>query len=224
MVNRYNDPLIIGVTGGIGSGQSTVCSFLESWGCKVINADRKAKEVIARDKELQQELKNEFGKDVFLPNGQLNAQRLAELAFKDEMHTHKLNQFVHPRMVASLIDEMEEARFSRKYLIVVIDAALIYEISIERMFDGVIVVNASFNERQSRVCQRDGMSKKQFKERVDKQIPLEEKVKWADHVIENEGSIEELRAKTRVVFDQLVGSKGSRPPHHPRRSSEERHV
>ena len=204
MAKRYKDPLIVAVTGGIGSGQSTVCKFFEEWGCKVINADLKAKEVIHRDKKLQKELMKTFGNDIFDHNGKLNAKLLAERAFRNELEIQKLNQLVHPRMVESLVEEMEQARFSGKYPLVIIDAALIYEISIEKMFDAVVVVDAPMQLRQQRVKDREGMTRKQFKERVDRQIPLEDKVKWADFVIQNDGTLDELKERTRKVFDKLM--------------------
>jgi dephospho-CoA kinase len=204
MRRQYHNPLIAAVTGGIGSGQSTVCSFLKKWQCKVVNADLKAKEVIRKDRKLQNKLKTIFGNDVFINNGELNRQRLADLAFKDEFHTHKLNQLVHPRMVESIIEEMENARFSKRFPIVVVDAALIYEISIEKMFDVVIVVNAPFSLRQNRVMERDNITRKQFKDRFDKQIPLEEKVKWADFIIENNSTINDLENRTHKVHQELI--------------------
>jgi len=204
MRKSYKNPLIIAVTGGIGSGQTTVCNYFEKWGCKIINADQKAKEVIQKDKRLQRELKETFGKEIFSADGKLDAKKLAEQAFRNELETQKLNQLVHPRMVEILIEEMERARFSGKFPLVVIDAALIYEISIEKMFDAIVVVNAPLSQRQQRVRQRDGMNKKQFKERMDRQIPLEDKVKWADYVIENDGTLEELEVRSKKVFQELI--------------------
>ncbi len=204
MKKEYNFPLVVAVTGGIGSGQTTVSNFFQKWGCKVINADQKAKVVIHSDREVRKALKWAFGKSIFFGNGKLNTKKLAELAFKDELHTQKLNQIVHPRMVAYLIEEMEEARFSRRYPIVIIDAALVYEISIEQMFDVIIVVYAPLEERLQRIQRRDGMSKKEFYARVDRQIPLEEKRKWADFVIDNSGDLEDLEKQTHAVYKRLL--------------------
>ncbi len=203
MRKQYKNPLIVGVTGGIGSGQSTVSSFFSKWHCKIINADEKAKEVIKRNRTVQNELRRAFGNDIF--NGrQLNTKRLAELAFVDEIQTLKLNQIVHPRMAEVLVEEMERARFSGKFPIIIIDAALIYEISIEKMFDLIIVVNAPMQQRIKRVKERDGMTRAQFKERADKQIPLDEKAKWGDIVIQNDGTLEELEQRTRKVYNDLL--------------------
>jgi len=204
MQRNYKNPLIVGVTGGIGSGQSTVCSYFRLWKCKVINADLKAKEVIQKNRGLQSELKKTFGNDIFLPNRKLNTKRLAEIAFSNEIQTQKLNQLVHPRMVESLVEDMEKARFSGRFPIIIIDAALIFEISIEQMFDTLLVVNAPVAARMKRVKERDGMTQKQFKERSDKQIPLADKIKWADFVIENDDSVEELKNRTKKVFNALM--------------------
>ena len=204
MAKTYNNPKLIAVTGGIGSGQTTVCSFFQKWHCKVINADKKAHEVIQRNKKLQNDLTKVFGKDIFTKNKKFNRQLLAERAFKDELNTRKLNQLVHPRMVEVLVEEMEQARFSKRYPLIIIDAALIYEISIESMFDAVVVVNAPLKLRQQRVKERDGMSRKQFIERAEKQIPLEDKVKWTDFVIENDYSLEELEKRTRDIYEKLI--------------------
>lgn len=204
MAQRYKSPLIVAVTGGIGSGQSTVCGFFKEWNCKVINADVKAKEVIQHDRKLQNELKSAFDRKIFRKDRTLDTKRLAELAFKDEVSTQKLNQLVHPRMVESLVEEMEQARFSGKYPIIIIDAALIYEISIENMFDAVIVVDAPVRIREKRVMERDSMTRNEFRSRLDKQIPLEDKVSWADYVIKNDGTIDNLKQKTRTIFNLLM--------------------
>lgn len=201
---KYKEPLIIAVTGGMGSGQSSVCNFFEEWGCMVLNADIEAKRVIQRNLALQSDLKKTFGKDIFFKNRRLNAKRLAEIAFSDELQTRKLNQLVHPRMVESIIEKMEKARFSGKYPIIIVDAALVYEISIERNFDYVIVVNAPLAMRQKRVFERDNITRKEFNDRINKQIRLEEKVKWADFVIENKQSPEELKINTKKVFEILM--------------------
>ncbi len=200
---RYKNPLIVGVTGGLGSGQSTVAKLMEKGNAKVISADEMAKQAIARNKSLQKDLMKVFGDDIF-EKGRLNRALLAERAFKDITETRKLNQLVHPRMVENIIEAMEKARFSGRYPLIIIDAALIYEISIERNFDAIIVVTASIPNREKRVKERDGMSRQQFRERASKQIPLKDKAAWADFVIENNGTLEELEEKTRKVYKKLM--------------------
>jgi dephospho-CoA kinase len=202
-LKKYNNSLIVAVTGGIGSGQSTVCSFFSKWGCKIIDADRTAKQVIMKNKKVQKELIRTFGREIFDRNYKLNKSALAEIAFRNEMETQKLNKIVHPHMVELLIEGMEKARFSKKYPLVLVDAALIYEVSIEQMFDFVVVVDAPYINRMQRVKKRDDMNRRQFNERLSKQIPLKEKVAWADYVIQNDADLDTLMSRTKYVFNEL---------------------
>ena len=202
-ITKYKNPKVVGVTGGIGSGQSSVCQILSKLGCKVIDVDKKAKQIISKDRSLQKELIKSFGNEIFFKDGQLNRRLLASIAFQDEEKTQKLNRLVHPRMVSEVIEEMENARFSQKYPLVVIDAALIYEISIEQMFDSIIVVFTSIKNRVDRVMKRDGLTKDEILARVRRQIPLEEKKKWAEYVVDNDGSLEDLEKQTRNVFEKI---------------------
>jgi dephospho-CoA kinase len=215
---KYNDPLIVAVTGGMGSGQSTVCSFFEEWNCMVLNADIEAKTVIQKNPALRSDLRRTFGNDIFFRNRKLNSKRLAEIAFSDELQTRKLNQLVHPRMVESIIEKMEKARFSGKYPIIIVDAALIYEISIERNFDYIVVVTAPVSIRQKRVFERDNISKNSFNDRISKQIKLEEKAKWADYVIENKGTLDELKKKSADVYSMLMKKVKTEKSRNPSRS------
>ena len=200
----FKNPKVIGVTGGIGSGQSTVCEIFKKLGCKVINVDDKAKQVIKKNKTVQNEIKKEFGNKVFFRDGKLNRKLLASIVFEDENKTQLLNKIVHPRMVADVVEEMESARFSGKYPLIIVDAALIYEISIEKLFEYVIVVFANQNQRVKRVMHRDKVSKEEVIARMNRQIPLAEKQKWGDFVIDNRGEFADLEKQVQNVFDELV--------------------
>jgi dephospho-CoA kinase len=200
---KYKNPKVVGVTGGIGSGQSTVCNYLKEFGCKIIDVDRKAKQIINKDRSLQKDLIRTFGKEIFSRDGRLNRRLLASLAFQDEEKTNQLNRLVHPKMVAEVIEEMENARFSQKYPVIVIDAALIYEISIEQMFDQIIVVYTSLKRRLERVMKRDEQTKEEVMARVRRQISLEEKRKWADFVINNDGTLKDLKNQTEKIFEKI---------------------
>ncbi len=201
---RYLDTRVVAVTGGIGSGQSSVCAFLASQGCKVIDVDLRAKQIIEKDSALQQELRRSFGNDIFDEQGQLKRRLLASLVFGDSEKTRRLNRLVHPRMVAEIVEEMEEARFSQRYPLVVVDAALIFELNMEKMFDAVIVVHADLETRIQRVIIRDGQSRTEILARVQHQIPLEDKIHWATFEIDNNGSVEDSKRQTWNVFEKLT--------------------
>jgi dephospho-CoA kinase len=201
---KYIDPKVIAVTGGIGSGQTTVSNLFQNLGCKIIDVDIKAKQIIQKDELLQKDLKKSFGNEIFFKDGSLNRKQLAHLAFRDEAKTLELNKIIHPRMVAEVIEEMEAARFSQRYPLIIVDAALIYEISIEKMFDAVIVVFANLNTRIKRVMERDDLKWAEVLARVQRQIPLEEKKSWADYVVDNNGAKEDLNKQVDNVYEELI--------------------
>ncbi len=201
---KYQDPKLIGITGGIGSGQTTVANIFKNLGCKVINVDEKAKQAIKRDASLRKELREEFGNAIFTRDGKLNRKKLASIVFNDPDQLKKLNRMVHPRMVSSVVEEMETARFSGKYPLVIVDAALIYEIHIEQLFDYIIVVYTGLNKRISRLKERDNMDRAEAMVRIRQQLPLEEKKDWADFVIDNNRSVQELEKQVKHLFNVLI--------------------
>ncbi len=201
---KYTNPKLVAVTGGIGSGQSTVCNLFQNLGCKIIDVDIKAKQIIQKDISLQKELRKVFGSEIFFKDGSLNRKHLAHLAFRDESKTLELNKIIHPRMVAEVIEEMETARFSQRYPLIIIDAALIFEISIEKMFDVLIVVYANLDNRIKRVMERHELKRAEVLARVHRQIPLEDKKEWADFVIDNNGTTDDLKKQTEQIYEELI--------------------
>jgi dephospho-CoA kinase len=200
---KKSRPLVIAVTGGMGTGQSSVCKIMQKLGAKTINADQVAKREIENNVSVQKELKKTFGAKVFYRNGKLNRKLLARLAFADEAKTVRLNKIVHPQMVARIIDIIENARDAGRFSMIVVDAALIYELSLENMFDAVVVVAAKMKNRVERIKQRDKLSDKEISDRMSKQIPIEDKIEWADYLIENNDTLEQLEGKVKKLFRQL---------------------
>ncbi len=201
---QYIRPLVIAITGGMGCGQTTVAKFFQKWGAKDINADLVARQVVNQDPEVRKELEKAFGKHIFYRNGRLNRKLLARIVFQDESKTRRLNRIVHPRMVSRIIDEIEKAREEGKYPIIAIDAALIYELNLEHMFDYVVVVSSRMSQRIQRIKERDKIPEKEIIYRIQRQLPIEEKMKWGDFVIENNSSLEDLERKSRAVFRKLL--------------------
>lgn len=225
-----NKPLVIGITGGMGCGQTTVCNILQQMGVRVINADLEAKREIESNEEVKKQLRKEFGGRAFYRDGKLNRKYLAQVAFSDATKTETLNRIVHPQMVNRVIEQVERARESRKYKIIAVDAALIYEINLENMFDAVVVVAARMKQRIERLKARDNLSEKEIIDRINKQIPIEDKKKWADFVVNNYSDLETLQQNTRKLYQQLLnlwktqqGASGSKRPRRRTGSSARKH-
>ena len=195
---------IIAVTGGIGSGQSSACKIFEHYGCKVINADLVARQIIDTNSSVTENIKTEFGEEFFDSKNKLKRKELAQVVFADKNKTQRLNEIVHPVLVKELIQEMEIADKTGQYKIIIVDAALIYELSIERFFDSIVVINAPMKHRISRVEERDSLQRAQILDRMSNQIPLEEKAEWGDYIINNNSTLKELETLVFNVYEKLL--------------------
>ncbi len=195
--------IVIAVTGGMGCGQTSVCQFLEKMGARCINADLVAKREIENNEPVKKELIRSFGKKIFYRDGKLNRKLLARIAFADESKTQRLNRIVHPQMVSRIVTMIEEIREMGKYRIIAVDAALIFELNLEHIFDKLVVVTSDMKNRIQRIQARDQLSQQEITDRINRQIPIEEKVQWADYVIENNGDLEILEKNTQVVYREL---------------------
>jgi len=182
--------------------------MLEELGAKVIDADSIAKEITDSDQDVREQIRKTFGQGVFLPHGGLDRRELARIVFADKEALQKLNRIVHPHMVRAIKEEIEKAKVEGNHPLIVVNAALIYEVGMEKDLDSVIVVSASLKNRIRRIMRRDGLSEDEILNRINAQMPLEEKVKRADHVIQNDGTLEELQRRVRGLFEELVKKGG----------------
>lgn len=174
--------LRLGVTGGIGSGKSTVCQIFESLGVPVYNADARAKFLVGNDKALQTELSSVFGEQTFI-NGEYNRTYIAGIVFADKFQLEKLNAIIHPHVLA------DWDAFCSQYAhlsYVVKEAAIMLETDSKNSIDKVALVYAPQNLRIERVMTRDGVDKAVVEARIAMQMPEEEKLKLADFVIYND--------------------------------------
>lgn len=209
---QTSNSLIAGITGGMGCGQTTLAKFLEEMGFKIIYADKIAHQIVNKDTEVRKQLRQAFGKNIYTRNGKLKRKLLAGIVFNDENRVHLLNKIVHPPMAAQIIEEIEKARESGKYPVIGVDAALIFEANLEKMFDVIVVVTSKMPYRISRIQQRDDIPQKEIMKRIRKQLPIEEKSRWADFVIRNDGTIDDLKKKAEALHKQLLNlAKRSRP-------------
>lgn len=193
---------IVGLTGGIGSGKSTVARFFAEQGVPVVDADRLAREVVEPGTDGLAEVVREFGDDVLDESGRLDRAALGRHVFGDPEARARLEAILHPRIAqASATRFAELSREGHPYAIY--EAALLVEKGTHRMMNALIVVTASEATQIERVCARDGLDENDARARIEAQLPLADKVRVADYVIENEGSLEQTRERTLEVHRAL---------------------
>ncbi|MCJ8288227.1 MAG: dephospho-CoA kinase [Crocinitomicaceae bacterium] len=190
--------MTIGLTGGIGSGKSTVAKVLESMGYPVFYSDQVAKELIASDQGLQSEITSHFGESAF-ENGELNRAYLAERIFSNPADKTILNQLIHPRVRASFaaFDQSSDSK------LVFNEAAIIFETGAYSNFDKTILVTAPVEMRIDRVMKRDNCSREDVQNRMDNQWSDDRKVPLSDFVIKN-GDTDAVLDQIEIIVEALL--------------------
>lgn len=195
---------LIGLTGGIASGKSTVASLLRDAGMPVIDADRIAREVVEPGRPAHEAVVREFGNTILNDDGTIRRDRLAAIVFSDPEKRGRLEALTHPYIFRAIADEVRRLHRELHPKFVVIDAALLFESRLNLSMDQVILVKASPEIQLRRLMDRDGFSETEAKQRIDSQMAIEEKERLSDFVIENEGSLEELHREVSGVLGQLA--------------------
>lgn len=174
----------IGITGGIGSGKTTVCRLFEKlYKIPVYYADSRAKKLMTYDQALKSAIKKEFGPDIYHSNGRLNRAALAAIVFNDKKRLSTLNALVHPAVYEDGIRWFKEMKGTAPYLLK--EAALLYESDSASQLDKIIVVHVDDETRIARVMKRDRCDRKSVLDRMNKQMDQQEKMNRADYLINN---------------------------------------
>ncbi len=176
--------LKVGITGGIGSGKTTVCRIFETLGIPVYYADDRAKTIMVENKQVVNQVKDLFGAEAYLHDGSLNRQHIANIAFNDQQKLSQLNAVVHPAVFADG-DQWHQQQMDVPYTLK--EAALLFESGSYRQMDKLITVFAPEDLRIQRVLKRDDTYEEQVRQRIAKQMSDEEKTKLTDYVIYNDG-------------------------------------
>lgn len=192
--------LVIGVTGGIGSGKTEVCKMFAKLGVTVISADALARDIMETNTALVKRLKDEFGQEIYTDRGKLNHALLAKIVFSDKRLKEKLDAAVHPYVLREVQNILRKHRSTKENKLLVIEAALMYESGADRLLDYVIVVNASEKNRIRRVMERDGSHREEVQLRMKAQMPPKEVARKADFVINNDGELSSLENKVKFLY------------------------
>jgi len=191
----------VGLTGGIGSGKSTVSAILTELGAVVIDSDVLAREVVARGTPGLAQVVEAFGSEVLTPEGDLDRPRLGAIVFGDDERRRVLEGIIHP-LVRRRSAELEAA--AGPGALVVHDIPLLTETGMADRFDAVIVVDAPAEVQVERMMRDRGWTREEAESRIAAQASREERLAIATHVVENTGSLEELRARVESLFAELA--------------------
>jgi len=194
---------VLGLTGGIATGKSTVARMFERLGATLVDSDIIAREVVALGQPVLEEIRAAFGPGVFRPDGTLDRPALAQRIFPDAEARATLNRITHPRIAARMREEIAAAR-ARKVPVLVAVIPLLLENDRRDLVDCVIVVAADEAMQQARLLGRDAsLSPADAQARIAAQMPIAEKVKRADYVIDNSGSLKATKAQVEALWRRL---------------------
>lgn len=195
---------VIGLTGGIGSGKTTVAKFLTGLGTAIIDADKVGHEALLPGSPVRDEVVAAFGKEILLPDGNINRRALAKNVFSSPKELAKLNRIVHPWMYDTMKSRIEEFR-RRGEKVVVLDAAILLEAGWKRLVDEVWVTKASPETVIMRLKAReDGLSEADALARIRRQMTNEERVKHADIVINTDCSLTEVESAVKKLWEDVL--------------------
>ncbi|NTV99494.1 MAG: dephospho-CoA kinase [Chlorobiaceae bacterium] len=204
---KRNTPFLVGLTGGLGSGKSTVCGFLGEMGCGLFEADRVARELQLHDPDVIEGIKSLFGSEVysFDLSGRLvlDRKKIAREVFSSSEKLEALNRLVHPKVGAEFRRAVLEAQ-KQGTGIMVKEAAIIFESGGSRQFDVVVVVAADMHQRIERAVQKGMGSPEEIMRRMATQWPQEKLIEKADYVLWNRGSREQLKKEAEALYRQLL--------------------
>jgi dephospho-CoA kinase len=188
----------IGITGGISTGKSTFCDCLREIvpAAKFFDADQAARSLVELP-EVKQEILGQFGSDVFSPDGDLNRTKLRAIVFEDATKRHALEQILHPRIRRQWIAEAKKHRNSPDFFFA--DIPLLYQTGGETLCERVVVVACSRKVQLDRLAQRKSLKASVAEQMINSQMPLEEKIKRADHVVWNNGDHATLMEQAKNV-------------------------
>jgi dephospho-CoA kinase len=195
--------LIVGLTGGIASGKSLVAKVFQDLGAHIIDADKIVHELLEPGQQAWEEVVEYFGPEIVFPDKTIDRRKLGEIVFKDAEKRAWLNQCLHPKVFAVYNARAKHLCARALHAVIVLDAALLIETGYHKKMDRIVVVYSDQEQQMERLTSRDRFSREQALVRIRSQMPLSEKLKQADYVIENTGTREETEQQAREIFQKL---------------------
>lgn len=193
--------LVVGLTGSIATGKSTVVEWFKNMDVPVIDADHIAKEIVQPGRPMLARLKEHFGDEIIQEDQSLNRTRLGQIIFNDEASRKALNRLMHPAIIEEITSQSESLK-AQGVPLVLIDIPLLYESRLNDLVDRVLVVYTSIPLQLERLMIRDKLSKQEAIKRMEAQLSIEKKKQQADDVIDNSGTIDETIRQCQIMYDK----------------------
>lgn len=195
--------MVIGLTGGIASGKSTISSMLKELGASIVDADLIARSVVQKGEKAYNEIVQYFGEKILMPNGEINRKKLGHIVFSDHAKLEKLSSITHPQIINKIKEKVEEYR-SEGAKVIVIDAAILIESGLNSYCDSIWLVSVDKEIQLSRLMERDKFAYIDALNRINAQYSIEEKVQFADVIIDNSKPIEEVKKKIKELWNIII--------------------
>jgi len=196
-------PLILGVTGGIASGKSAVSRMLEELGAPIIDYDVIAREIVEPGKPAWKDIVACFGESVLKEEKQIDRKKLSDLVFRDPGKRKQLESFTHPRIIEEADRRADEIAGRNPKAIIQVVVPLLFEINIQDRFDKVLLVYVPREIQIERLMKRDTIARESAESILKAQLPIDDKLEYADFVIHNEGTLEETRHQVEQLWEEL---------------------
>ncbi len=197
--------LIVGLTGGIGSGKSTAIDAFRVLGIPIIDADQIAKDIVEPGCEALQELAEHFGNQILAEDDSLDRKQLKNIIFKDDKALHKVEEILHPRIKKEIQDQISKTTETSSAAYLIVDIPLLVEKNYQEMFDRIIVVDCLPEQQIERVSQRDILSNTQIKNILKAQATREERINHATDILDNSQTPEYLQKQIKSLHKNFLG-------------------
>lgn len=201
----------VGLTGGIATGKSTVSRMLRSRGAAIVDADQTAREVVEPHTPGWRRIRERFGDQVFRPDGRLDRPALREVVFRDPWARKDLNEILHPLIRERMAEKADLLEKEQPERIIVFDIPLLYESGLTHWVEKVIVVYVPESVQIQRLMEREGIGEEEALRMIRAQMPIEEKRRLADCLVDNSGSLEETERQVDDLWRCLISKSGSNP-------------
>ncbi len=195
--------IVVGLTGGIASGKSTVARMFAEEGAYIIDLDELSRLVVEPHKPAWRDIVSYFGDEILTEERTLDRDRLGSVVFADPAKRRKLEGIVHPRILEAYGKKLHRILEKNRQAVVIADVPLLMEVEMEGSFEKVIVVYIPAESQMKRIVQRDGLSEKGARDRLKAQMPIDEKARRGDFIIDNSGTLEETRRQVKEIYEKL---------------------